>query len=175
MRTIAALKTGLVFFVGGVVLGTVVGTAVLSFDAIARGCFAAVDGAPVCADAVLLALTLWVPAIGATVGIAFVPLLAGAVLAAAGRRFLGRVPLWYAAAMVPPCVLAYLAVGAPWLDAAAPLGHRVALAAAFQAAALGVGWWFDGRHGDRLPQVAWVDPATPAPRDRAGPGSGRDR
>jgi len=158
MKMVAALKTFLVFFVSGVALGTAMATVVLIFDAIWTDCFAGIPGTPVCGDGVLVALTLWVPAVGTTMGIAFVPLLAGAVLAAVGRRLLDRIPLWYAAAILPLCLLAYLAVGAPWLQET-PLAYRLVLVAAFEAAALLLGWWLDGRHTDRLPAITWLDPA----------------
>lgn len=157
MKTIAALRTFLVFFVGGIILGVAVGTLVLGFQVLRAGCLAAIPGAA-CGDAVLVALTLWVPATGAVFGLAFAPLLAGAVLAAVGRRFLDGVPLWYVMAVLPLCVLAYLGVGAPWI-AAVPLAGRLVIAAVFEAAALLLGWWLDGRHSDRLPAVTWRHPA----------------
>ena len=156
MKKIAALRTFLVFFVGGVVLGTVGVTVIMSFEIIRTGCFGD-DPDAVCGDALLIALTTWFPASGIAMSAAFVPVLAGAVLAALGRALFGRVPLWYAIAVVPACVLAYLAVGAPAI-VPAPLAARLVVAAAFQATALMAGWWLDGRHTGRVPVITAIDP-----------------
>lgn len=95
----------------------------------------------------------------------FVPMITGAVMAVAGRLFLGRVPLWYALGVViPVSVLLWLYFGGPWLDAGVPLSERLVLLCGVQAAALVTAWWLDGRYERD-------DPFDDFPRREAGEGS----
>jgi hypothetical protein len=153
MKKIAVLRTFLVFFVGGVLLATAVISAAMMGAAIWVDCFHD-DPHRFCGDGILLAAVMPFYGIVIAMFVGFVPLVAGAVLAAAGRAFFRRVPLWYVMAILPVCVLAHVANGSPWFPHEAPrsMSGRLLLVAAFQAAALLVGWWWD-RRGDRPGRV----------------------
>src|SRR5262249_18719307 len=131
------LRTFLVFFVGGWLTAAAVISLVLSSAAIWMDCFHNNPG-HVCGDALFFAAVT--PFYGIVLGlfVGFLPLVVGAVLAVLGRAVLRRVPLWYALALLPACMLAYLAQGAPWFpyDTMRSLPERLWLFSGFQAAAL---------------------------------------
>ncbi len=159
MKKVAVLRTFLVFFVGGVLLATAVISSVMMGAAIWMDCF---DNDPhhFCGDGILLAAVM--PFYSAVIAmfVGFIPLVVGAILAALGRAFFRCVPLWYVMAVLPVCVLAYVANGSPWFPHEAPrsVSERLLLITAFQAAALLVCWWWD-RRGDRpLRVITGLDP-----------------
>jgi hypothetical protein len=153
MRKIAAFRTFLIFFVGGVLFATAAISVVLMGASIWTDCFHG-DPHRICGDGILLAAVMPFYSIVVAMFVGFVPLVMGAVLAALGRAFFGRVPLWYVLAMLPVCVLAYVANGSPWFPREAPrsASERLLLVAVFQAAALLICWWWD-RRGDRRPRI----------------------
>jgi hypothetical protein len=140
------LRTFLVFFVGGLLVAVAVISLVLSGAAIWMDCFHDNPG-HVCGDAIFFAAVT--PLYGLVLGlfVAFLPLTVAATLAVLGRAVLRRVPLWYALAILPVCVLAYLAQGSPWFpyDTVRPLSERLWLFSGFQAAALLICWQWDRR------------------------------
>jgi hypothetical protein len=142
----AMLRTFLVFFVGGLLTATAVISAILGGGIIWLDCLHDNPG-HVCGDALLFAAIS--PFYGLLLGVlvGFLPIFIGAALAVVGRAFFHRVPLWYVTAMLPACVLAYAAQGAPWFpyDVLRPLSERVLMFAGVQAPALLICWWWDRR------------------------------
>jgi hypothetical protein len=146
MRKIAVLRTFLVFFVGGLLLATAVVSAVMMGAAIWVDCF---DDDPLhaCGDGILLAAVMPFYSIVIAMFVGFMPLIVGAILAALGRAFFRHPPLWYAIAILPICVLAWLANGSPWFPSEAPHAPslRLLMVVVFQAAALLICWWWERR------------------------------
>jgi hypothetical protein len=140
----AMLRTFLVFFVGGLAVAVAVISLVLSGGMIWMDCFHDNPG-HFCGDAIFFAVATPFYGLVLALFVAFVPLLAGAVLAVLGRAFFRRVPLWYVIALLPVCVLAYRAQGAPWFpyDTVRPIPERLWLFSAFQAVALLICWRLD--------------------------------
>jgi hypothetical protein len=148
MKLIAMLRTFLVFFVGGVLLATAAISIVMGGGVIWMDCFHDNPG-HVCGDAILLAIVTPFYSLVLATFIGFTPLVAGAVLAVAGRAFFRCVPLWYAMALLPVCLLVYLVQGALWFphDDMRPLSERLLMFSGFQTATLLICWWWD-RRGD---------------------------
>jgi hypothetical protein len=151
MKGSVLLRTFLVFFAGGLLLAAAMVSLVMSGGMIWAGCFHD-DPSYVCGDALFFAAVTPFYAVVIAMFVGFIPLLAGAALAVLGRAAFGHVPLWYAMAIVPACVLAYFLQGAPWFEDG-PLSERLLLVAAVQAAALLIGWWLDGRHTHSLAPI----------------------
>ncbi|MBO0753345.1 MAG: hypothetical protein J2P53_14600 [Bradyrhizobiaceae bacterium] len=156
MKGPVLLRTFLAFFLGGLLLATVVISLVMSGSMIWAGCFHD-DPGYLCGDALLFAAVTPFYGVVFAMFAGFLSLLAGAVLAAVGRAVLGHVPLWYAMVSLPLCLLAYYVQGAPWFEDG-PMSERLMLVAALQGAALLTGWWLDGRHTHRLMTIPGLDP-----------------
>jgi hypothetical protein len=131
------LRTFLVFFVGGWLLAAAALTFVLAGGMIWMDCFHDNRG-HVCGDALLFILVAPFYGIGLAMSVCFVPVIVGALFAVLSQAVFRRVPMWYAMAILPVCVLAYFAQGAPWLagDSGRPLSERLLMVAGIQAAAL---------------------------------------
>lgn len=142
----AMLRTFLVFFVGGLLVGMAIVSLALGGAAIWMDCFHDNPG-HVCGDAVFFAAVTPFYGFVLTLFVAFLPLAVAATLAVLGRAVLRSVPLWYALAMLPICVLAYFAQGSPWFpyDTVRPLSERLWMFAGFQAVALLICWQWDRR------------------------------
>jgi hypothetical protein len=147
------LRTFLVFFVGGLLTATAFFSFVLSSGIIWMDCLHDNPG-HVCGDALMFAAVT--PFYGIVLGmfVGFLPLLVGAVLAVLGRAVFRHVPLWYAIAILPVCVLAYVAQGTPWVpdDDLRPFPDRLLMFSGLQAAALLICWRLE-RHNDRTTLV----------------------
>jgi hypothetical protein len=146
MKGPALLRTFLVFFAGGLLTATAVISLVLSGGIIWLDCLHD-NPRHFCGDALLFAATT--PFYGLLLGtlVGFLPIFVGAVLAVLGRAFLRHIPPWYVVAMLPACVLAYAAQGAPWFpyDTVRPVAERLLIFSAFQAPTLLICWWWDLR------------------------------
>jgi hypothetical protein len=147
------LRTFLVFFVGGWLTAAAFFSFVLGGGIIWMDCFHDNPG-HVCGDALMFAAIT--PFYGIVLGmfVGFLPLVVGAVLAVLGRAVLRHVPLWYAIAILPACVLAYVVQGSPWVpaDDMHPLPDRLLMFSGLQAAALLICWRLE-RHNDRVRRV----------------------
>jgi len=142
----ALVRTFLVFFVGGLLLTT----AVISFFLIGEMVWLhCIHDNPnlTCADALFFAAASPFYGIVIGMGVNFLPLLAGALLAVLGRAFFREVPLWYVIAILPACVLAYVAQTTSWYphDDVRPLSERLLVYAALQLPCLMICWWWDRR------------------------------
>jgi hypothetical protein len=140
------LRTFLVFFVGGLLVAIGVISLVLSGGAIWMDCFHDNPG-HACGDAIFFAAVTPFYGVVLALFVAFLPLAVGATLATLGRAVLRHIPLWYALAILPACVLAYLAQGSPWFpyDTVRPFFERLWMFSGFQAAALLICWQWDRR------------------------------
>jgi hypothetical protein len=80
-------------------------------------------------------------------GLNFLPLAVGALLAVIGRAFFRRLPLWYVIAILPACALAYVAQTWSWYpqDQMRPLSERLLVFSALQMLCLAICWWWDRR------------------------------
>src|SRR5262249_8672058 len=110
----AMIRTFLVFFVGGLLTAAAFFSLVLSGAIIWMDCLHRNPG-HVCGDALMFAAITPLYGVVFAMLVGFLPLLAGAVLAVLGRAVFHRVPLWYATAILPVCVLAYALQGSPWV------------------------------------------------------------
>src|SRR5262245_21103278 len=113
MHGSAMVRTFLVFFVGGLLLTTAVISLVLIGNMVWLYCL---NDNPnqTCAEALFFAAALPFYSIILGMGFNFLPLLIGALLAVIGRAIFRHVPLWYVIAILPACVLAYVAQGSSW-------------------------------------------------------------
>jgi hypothetical protein len=145
------LRTFLVFFVGGLLTATAFFSLVLGGGIIWMDCLHDNPG-HFCGDALMFAAIS--PFYGIVLGmfVGFLPLVVGAVLAVLGRAVLRDVPLWYAIAILPVCVLAYVVQGSPWVDELRPLPDRLLMFSGLQAVALLICWRLE-RHNDRIRPV----------------------
>ena len=146
MRGPGLLRTFLVFFVGGLLLTAVVISLFLIGDSVWRDCLHD-NPADACADALFVAATSPIYGLVLGMGLNFMPLLVGSVLAVLGRAVFRDVPLWYVMAILPACVLAHSVQASPWFDSdgARPLFERLLLFSALQTPVLLICWWWDRR------------------------------
>ena len=146
MQGPALLRTFLVFFVGGLLLTAAVITLFLIGDSVWRDCLHD-NPANACAEALFVAATSPIYGLVLGMGLNFLPLLVGSVLAVLGRAVFRGVPLWYVLAILPACVLAHSVQASPWFDGdgARPLFERLLMFSAFQIPVLLLCWWWDQR------------------------------
>jgi len=144
---IAIFRTFLVFFLGGLLIATVVITVVLIGRTVWLDSFH--DNATLtCGDALLFVVVSPVYGIGIAMALYFLPLIVGTALAVLGRPILGCVPLWYVMAILPVCVLAYSTQTMSWFPLNTelrPLWERLLIFSGIQFPALLVCWWWDRR------------------------------
>src|SRR5262245_4910444 len=104
----AMVRTFLVFFVGGLSLTTAVISLFLIGGMVWVNCLQD-NPNPTCADALFFAAASPFYGIVIAMGVNFLPLVVGALLAVVGRAAFRDVPLWYVMAILSACVLAYVA------------------------------------------------------------------
>src|SRR5262245_7644015 len=92
MDAAALIRTSLIFFVGGLLLTTAAISAFMLGDMVWRHCLHD-DPRQTCGGALFFAVAVPFYAIVLAMGLNFLPLFVGAVLAVVGRRIFGRVPL----------------------------------------------------------------------------------
>jgi hypothetical protein len=70
-----------------------------------------------------------------------------AALAVLGRALFRQVSLWYVIAILPACVLAYMAQTTSWYpdDDVRPLSERLLVYSVLQLPCLLICWWWDRR------------------------------
>ncbi len=138
------VRTFLIFFVGGLLLTTAAISLFLIGELVWLHC---VGDNQACGDALFFAAASPFYGIVIAMGVNFLPLVVGAALAVLGRRVFRRVPLWYVIAILPACVLAYVAQTSSWYphDDVRPLSERLLLYASLQAPCLMICWWWDRR------------------------------
>jgi hypothetical protein len=142
----AMVRTFLVFFVGGLLLTTAVISLFMIGGMVWLNCLH--DSAnQTCGDALFFAAASPFYGIVIGMGVNFLPLVVGAALAVLGRAIFRDVPLWYLMAIIPACVLAYVAQGSSWYphDDVRPLSERLLMFSAFQVPCLLICWWWDRR------------------------------
>lgn len=146
MDAAAMIRTSLIFFVGGLMLTTAAIGAIMIGDMAWRSCWHD-DPSQTCASALFFAIAVPFYAIVVAMGVNFLPLFVGAVMAVAGRWMFGRVPLWLVVTMLPACALAYLAQGSSWYphEPMRALSDRLLIFAALQVPCLLICWWWDRR------------------------------
>jgi hypothetical protein len=132
-----SLRMFLLFFIGPWLIAAAAVACVLVGTAIWSDCLHDSPG-HVCGDALLFVLIAPFYSIGFAMSVWFMPMVVGALLAVLGGAIFGRVPAWYAMAVLPVCALAYVAQGAPWFaaDAERALWARVLIVAGVQAVAV---------------------------------------
>jgi hypothetical protein len=142
----AMVRTFLVFFVGGLLLTTAVISLFLIGGMVWLHCLHD-NPNHTCAEALFFAAALPFYAIVVGMGFNFLPLVVGAALAVLGRAVFHHVPLWYVMAILPACVLAYVAQGSSWYpyEEVRPLSERLLVFSAFQVPCLLICWWWDRR------------------------------
>jgi hypothetical protein len=142
----AMVRTFLVFFVGGLLLTTAVISLFMICGMVWLNCL---HDSPnqTCGDALFFAAASPFYGIVIGMGVNFLPLVVGALLAVVGRAVFRDVPLWYVMAILPACVLAYVAQGLSWYphDEVRPLSERLLMFSAFQVPCLLICWWWDRR------------------------------
>jgi hypothetical protein len=142
----AMVRTFLVFFVGGLLLTTAVISLFMICGMVWLNCL---HDSPnqTCGDALFFAAASPFYGIVIGMGVNFLPLVVGALLAVVGRAVFRDVPLWYVMAILPACVLAYVAQGSSWYphDEVRPLSERLLMFSAFQVPCLLICWWWDRR------------------------------
>lgn len=140
------VRTFLIFFVGGLLLTAAVISLFMIGDAVWLHCLHD-DPNQTCADALFFAAASPFYGVILAMGVNFLPLVVGATLAVIGRAYFRRVPLWFVIAILPACVLAYVAQGSSWYphEEARPLSERLLLFSTFQLPWLLICWWWDQR------------------------------
>jgi hypothetical protein len=107
------------------------------------------DGNPnqACGDALFYGAASPIYGVIIGMGINFLPLAVGAVLAVTGRKLFRSLPLWYVIAILPACALAYLAQTSSFYpqDQMRPLSERLLVFSALQLLCLLICWWWDRR------------------------------
>ena len=142
----AMVRTFLIFFVGGLLLTTAAISLFTIGNAVWLHCLNN-DPYQTCGDALFFAAAS--PFYGLVIGIGlnFLPLFVGAILAVIGRAIFRSVPLWYVLLILPACALAYVVQGSSWYphEEARPLSERLLVFSAFQMPCLLICWWWDRR------------------------------
>jgi hypothetical protein len=138
------VRTFLIFFLGGLLLTATAVSLFMIGDMAWRQCFHD-DPTQTCGDALFFAAASPIYGIIIGMGLNFLPLFVAAVL---GRAFFKRVPLWLVIAILPACMLAFVAQGTSWYpheNELRPLSERLIAFAAFQLLCLMICWWWDRR------------------------------
>jgi len=139
-------RTFLVFLLGGLALTTAAVSIFFVGGLVWHHCFLDSPN-PSCADTLFYAGAFPLYGLVIALGLNFLPLVVGAVLAVLGRVFFRRVPLWYLLVILPGCVLAYVAQISSWYpqDVVRPLSERLPMYAVLQMPCLLICWWWDRR------------------------------
>jgi hypothetical protein len=142
----ALVRTFLIFFIGGLLLTTAAISLFLIGEMVGLHCVGD-NPRQTCGDALFFAAASPFYGIVIGIGVNFLPLVVGAALAVLGRKVFRRLPLWYVMAILPACVLAYVAQTSSWYphDIMRPLSERLLLFSAFQLPCLMICWWWDRR------------------------------
>jgi hypothetical protein len=146
MHGSALIRTFLIFFAGGLLLTTAAVSAFLIGTMVWLYCLDD-NATQACGDALFYGAAS--PIYGVIIGMSinFLPLAVGAVLAVIGRKLFRSLPLWYVVAILPACVLAYMAQTSSWYpqDQMRPLSERLLVFSALQMLCLLICWWWDRR------------------------------
>jgi hypothetical protein len=142
----ALIRTFLIFFAGGLLLTAAAISIFLIGNMVWLHCLHD-DPSQTCGDALFYAAASPIYGIIIGMGINFLPLAVGALLAVLGRAFFRRLPLWYVIAILPACALAYLAQTSSWYpqDQVRPLSERLLVFSVLQMLCLLICWWWDRR------------------------------
>jgi hypothetical protein len=142
----ALIRTFLIFFVGGLSLTAAAISIFLIGNMVWLQCLHD-DPSLTCGDALFYGAASPIYGVIIGMGVNFLPLAVGAVLAVTGRAFFRRLPLWYVIAILPACALAYLAQTASWYpqDQMRPLSERLLVFSTLQMLCLLICWWWDRR------------------------------
>ena len=142
----ALIRTFLIFFAGGLLLTAAAISVLLIGNMVWLYCL---DGNPnqACGDALFYGAASPIYGIIIGMGINFLPLAVGAVLAVTGRKLFRSLPLWYVIAILPACALAYLAQTSSFYpqDQMRPLSERLLVFSVLQLLCLLICWWWDRR------------------------------
>src|SRR6267142_1168974 len=106
----ALIRTFLIFFAGGLLLTAAAISVFLIGNMVWLYCL---DGNPnqACGDALFYGAATPIYGVIIGMGINFLPLAVGAVLAVTGRKLFRSLPLWYVIAILPACALHSIACG----------------------------------------------------------------
>ena len=142
----ALIRTFLIFFVGGLSLTAAAISIFLIGNMVWLQCLHD-DPILTCGDALFYGAASPIYGVIIGMGVNFLPLAVGAVLAVTGRAFFRRLPLWYLIAILPACALAYVAQTSSWYpqDQMRPLSERLLVFSALQMLCLLICWWWDRR------------------------------
>ena len=142
----ALIRTFLIFFVGGLLLTAAAISIFLIGNMVWLQCLHD-DPILTCGDALFYGAASPIYGVIIGMGVNFLPLAVGAVLAVTGRAFFRRLPLWYLIAILPACALAYVAQTSSWYpqDEARPLSERLLVFSTLQMLCLLICWWWDRR------------------------------
>jgi hypothetical protein len=142
----ALIRTFLIFFAGGLLLTAAAISVFLIGSMVWLYCL---DGNAnqACGDALFYGVASPIYGVIIGMGINFLPLAVGAVLAVIGRKLFRSLPLWYVVATLPACALAYLAQTSSWYpqDHGRPLSERLLVFSVLQMLCLLICWWWDRR------------------------------
>jgi hypothetical protein len=145
--SILMLRTFLILFLGGLLI-TAAGISLFMIgDMVWRQCLHD-DPSQGCGDALFFSVAAPIYGVIIGIGFNFLPLFVASVLAVLGRAFFKRVPLWLVIAILPICVLAFVAQGASGYQHDSdvrPLSERLVVFSGFQALCLLICWWWDRR------------------------------
>jgi hypothetical protein len=142
----ALIRTFLIFFVGGLLLTAAAISIFLIGNMVWLQCLHD-DPILTCGDALFYGAASPIYGVIIGMGVNFLPLAVGAVLAVTGRAFFRRLPLWYLIAILPACALAYVAQTSSWYpqDQMRPLSERLLVFSTLQMLCLLICWWWDRR------------------------------
>ena len=142
----ALIRTFLIFFAGGLLLTAAAISVFLIGNMVWLYCL---DDNPnqACGDALFYGAASPIYGVIIGMGINFLPLAVGAVLAVTGRKLFRSLPLWYVIAILPVCVLAYMAQTSSFYpqDQMRPLSERLLVFSVLQMLCLLICWWWDRR------------------------------
>jgi hypothetical protein len=142
----ALIRTFVIFFGGGLLLTAAAISIFLIANMVWLQCVHD-DPRLTCGDALFYGAASPIYGIILGMGLNFLPLAVGAVLAVAGRAFFRRLPLWTVIAILPACALAYLAQTSSWYPQGQmrPLSERLLVFCVLQMLCLLICWWWDRR------------------------------
>jgi len=142
----ALIRTFLIFFAGGLLLTAAAVSAFLIGNMVWLHCLHD-NPSQTCGDALFYSAASPIYGVIIGMGVNFLPLAVGAVLAVLGRKLFRSLPLWYVIAILPACALAYLAQTSSFYpqDQMRPLSERLLVFSVLQMLGLLTCWWWDRR------------------------------
>jgi hypothetical protein len=142
----ALIRTFLIFFAGGLLLTAAAISIFLIGNMVWLQCLHD-DPTQTCGDALFYGAASPIYGIIIGMGLNFLPLAVGALLAVLGRAFFRRLPFWYVIAILPACALAYVAQTSSWYpqEQMRPWSERLLVFSALQMLCLLICWWWDRR------------------------------